>query len=92
MALAALLLLNVKIGRFCVKACKMEIINLRFAPTDLKELAAVAITGLSVKNLLPFILFLIVIIFSSITTQLQRRPSYLKVFNSYAYEEMFPLP
>ena len=56
MALAALLLLNVKIGRFCVKACKMEIINLRFAPTDLKELAAVAITGLSVKNL-PFYSF-----------------------------------
>ena len=90
MALAALTLLNVKMGRFCVKACRMEIINLRFAPTGLKELAAVAITGLLVKNL-PFILFLIAIIFSSITTQLQIRPC-LKVFNSNVYEEMFPIP
>ncbi|XP_030938241.1 uncharacterized protein LOC115963396 [Quercus lobata] len=46
MALAALMLLNVKMGRLCVKTCRMEIINLRFAPTGLKELAAVAITGL----------------------------------------------
>ena len=87
MALAALTLLNVKMGRFCVKACEMGIINLRFAPTGLKELTAVAITGLLVKNH-PFILFLI----SSITTQLQIRPSCLKVFNSYVYEEMFCLP
>ena len=91
MALAALMLLNVKMGRFCVKACRMETINLRFAPTGLKELAAVAIVGLLVKNL-PFTLFLIAIIFSSITTQLQIRPSCLKVFNSYVYEEMFCLP
>ena len=82
MALAALTLLNAKMGRFCVKACRMEIINLRFAPMGLKELTAVAITGLLVKNH-PFILFLISIIFSSITTQLQIRPSCLKVFNSY---------
>ena len=87
MALAALMLLNVKMGRFCVKACEMGIINLRFAPTGHKELAAVATTGLLVKNL-PFILFLIAIIFSSITTQLQIRPSCLKVFN----KEMFCLP
>ena len=91
MVLAALMLLNVKMGRFCVKAWRMELINLRFAPTGLEELAAVAITGLLVKNL-PFILFLIAIIFSSITTQLQIRPSCLKVFNSYVYEEMFCLP
>ena len=92
MALAALMLLNVKMGRLCVKTCRMEIINLRFAPTGLKELAAGAITGLLVKNL-PFIIFLIIIniIFSSITTQLQIRPC-LKVFNSYVYEEMFCLP
>ena len=67
-----------------MKTCRMEIINLLFAPTGLKELAAVAITGLLVKNL-PFILFLINIIFSSVTsytTQLQIRPSCLKVFNS----------
>ena len=50
-----------------MQVCRMEIIHLRFAPTGLKELAVVAITGLLVKNL-PFILFLIVIIFSSITT------------------------
>ena len=71
-----------KVGRFRMQVCRMEIIHLRFAPTGPKELAAVAIAGLLVKNL-PFILFLIVIIFSSITTQLKIRPSCLKDFNSY---------
>nr|POE91046.1 hypothetical protein CFP56_45723 [Quercus suber] len=34
MALAALILLSVNMGRFCVKACMMEIINLRYSPAN----------------------------------------------------------
>lgn len=49
------LLQIVKLGGFCIQACRMEIIRSKFAPMGLEELSVAAITGLLVKKL-PFIL------------------------------------